>query len=40
MLDDVSDPVTTLVTDGALRLVEAGSPGLQKTLGEALGQIA
>lgn len=40
VLDDVSDPVTTLVTDGALRLVEAGSPGLQKTLGEALGQIA
>jgi hypothetical protein len=40
VLDEVSDPVAVLVTRGARQLVEAGSPGLQKTLGEALGQIA
>jgi len=40
VLAEVSDPVAVLVTQGARQLVEAGSPGLQKTLGEALGQIA
>jgi len=40
VLDDVSDPVTSMVARGAQELVGAGSPALQKTLGEALGRIA
>jgi hypothetical protein len=39
VLDVVSDPVTSLVARGARELVGAGSPALQKTVGEALEQL-
>jgi hypothetical protein len=40
VLDNVSDPIISIVREGAVQLVKAGSPALQKVLGEALGQIA
>lgn len=39
VLDTVSDPVISIVAEGARELVRAGSPALQKTVGEALQQI-
>jgi hypothetical protein len=39
VLDTVSDPVISIVAEGARELVKAGSPALQKTVGEALAQI-
>ena len=39
VLDTVSDPVISIVADGARQLVKAGSPALQKTVGEALQQV-
>lgn len=39
VLDTISDPVISIVADGARELVRAGSPALQKTVGEALQQI-
>jgi hypothetical protein len=40
LFDEVSDPITALVVDGARQLVEAGgSEALQKTLGQALAEI-
>jgi hypothetical protein len=39
VLDTVSDPVISIVAEGARTLVTAGSPALQKTMGEALQQI-
>jgi hypothetical protein len=39
VLDTVSDPVISIVAEGARELVKAGSPALQKTVGEALDQI-
>jgi hypothetical protein len=39
VLDTVSDPVISIVADGARTLVGAGSPALQKTVGEALAQL-
>jgi hypothetical protein len=39
VLDTVSDPVVSIVADGARELVKVGSPALQKTVGEALGGI-
>jgi hypothetical protein len=39
VLDGLSDPVVGIVADGARALVRAGSPALQKTLGEALEQV-
>ena len=41
LLDQISDPITPLVIAGAIRLVEAGgSEALQKTVGQALAQVA
>ena len=41
LLDGISDPITPLVIAGAIRLVEAGgSEALQKTVGQALAQVA
>jgi hypothetical protein len=39
VLDTLSDPVTSLVARGARELVGAGSPALQKTMGEALERL-
>lgn len=39
VLDTVSDPVVSIVAEGARTLVGVGSPALQKTVGEALGGI-
>lgn len=39
VLDTVSDPVISIVAEGARELVKAGSPALQKTVGEALAQL-
>jgi hypothetical protein len=39
VLDTISDPVVSIVADGARELVKVGSPSLQKTVGEALGSI-
>jgi hypothetical protein len=39
VLDTVSDPVISIVAEGARELVRAGSPALQKTVGEALQQV-
>jgi hypothetical protein len=39
LLDTVSDPVTSIVARGARELVGAGSPALQKTVGEALERL-
>src|SRR5205814_9581207 len=36
VLDTVSDPVISIVAEGARQLVNAGSPTLRKTVGEAL----
>jgi hypothetical protein len=41
LLDEISDPIASLVIAGALRLVEAGgSEALQKTVGQALAEVA
>jgi hypothetical protein len=39
VLDTISDPVISIVAEGARELVKAGSPALQKTVGEALAQL-
>jgi hypothetical protein len=41
LLDDISDPIASIVLEGARRLVGAGgSEALQKTLGQALAEVA
>ena len=39
VLDTIADPVTSIVARGARELLGAGSPALQKTLGEALERL-